>query len=133
MNSIRYACLITTDSALRVAGPWKTASTLLPSGIEKKRGVVARVILTLAWRAIVASACRETCLVESMHHLAIARLKREMNVSGRRCGLAVDEELIEKEEPASIDESVRLTERFRNRFVEAFAALEVVAVKMDVV
>jgi hypothetical protein len=95
---------------------------LLPAGSEEEGGVVARVIGTLARRAVVPAAGAQPRIVEAIHARAVGGLEGQVGPSGR-AGTRAHEELVREEEVAAL--SRQLTAQRSERTIEAFAPLEI--------
>ena len=101
-----------------------------PVRVEDVGGVVARVVVAFAGRAVVPTARRERRGVEAAHGALVLGLEREMQALGRR-PVGGDEELVGEEVALPRDDLA--AERAERRLVEAPAPFEVGDAEVDVV
>lgn len=99
--------------------------------VESERGVVARMVSTLARRAVVDRTSCERSRVKAIHDLLAVRLKREMEPMGWRPA-AAHEELVYRE-PSVFGGSDTKPQRLQHRSVERPTRLDVPDVDSNVI
>ena len=103
-------------------------------GIEQKSGEVARMVLPLAGRTVVAAAGGEAGFVEAAHGIRIASLKGQVHVRSRRAIVAerIDPQLVHLQvrRVVGVDRQVERTE---HGAIETFAGGKIASTEVNVV
>ena len=99
--------------------------------IERKGGIISRVIGPLSRPAIVAPAMGEGRLVEGMNALRVTRLESQMNPGHRTVGL-IHPQLVAGKMPGALGGEI-MPKRLQDGAVEAPARLEVGDAQVDVI
>ena len=114
-----------TLSADRRCGPIDRFD-VIPVGIQGEGCIVARMVLPLARRTIVAAACRQYRRMEAVDGGAVWRLERKMHVRHRRAD--IDPEFVREEMVLPLDQGY--SERIKRGLVEAPGGLDIPDLQM---
>ncbi len=110
---------------------------VVPVGIEHKRCIIARVVRTLAWCAVIGAARCDRGAMKTIDRHAILRLKCQMysprdNSGGSGAFGGGDEELVGPEIPWSLA-AERNPDRIEDGAVKASTALEITRDELEMI